>query len=295
MAPGADWISLSSDIRFGMETRNAMITAPPTIEAKPTTDWGPFSLAGKNAIITGAAMGIGLGIAKRFVEAGAHVLVADIGPVDPAVESLAAAGRAFGVHLDVADETSGQMAVDRCVAEFGSVDILVNVAGVYPMTPVLEMKPEFFDRVIAINLRGLVFLSKAVALQMVKQGKGGKIVNVASIDSIHPSSIGLAAYDASKGGVLMFTKNFALEMAPHGVAVNAIAPGGITTEGTSKGLTGLTAEQSAAMMEKFTQLIPMGRFGEPDDIAKVAVFLASSAADYMTGELVVVDGGRLLG
>jgi 2-deoxy-D-gluconate 3-dehydrogenase len=271
-----------------------MAMQTPVREIKSTSDWGPFSLVGKNTIITGAAMGIGFGIAKRFVEAGANVLLADVAPTQPAIDALDASGRVIGAHLDVTDANSGEAAVECCVGEFGSVDILVNVAGIYPMSPVLEMTPEFFDRVIAINLRGLVFLSKAVGRQMVKQGKGGKIVNVASIDSVHPSAVGLAAYDASKGGVLMFTKSFALEMAPHGVNINAIAPGGITTEGTSKGLTSLTPEQTAAMTAAFTKLIPMGRFGQPDDIAKVAVFLASSAADYMTGELIIVDGGRLL-
>jgi len=258
------------------------------------TDWGPFSLAGKNTIITGGAMGIGYGIVKRFIEAGANVLVGDIAPADEAVAKLGVPGRAIGVKLDVTSEESGMAAVERCVAEFGSLDILVNVAGIYPISPVLNMTREFFDHVVDINLRGLVFMSKAAGQQFVKQGKGGKVVNIASIDSIHPSSVGLAAYDASKGGVLMFTKNFALEMAPHKVSVNAIAPGGISTEGTAKGMTGMTGEQMTQLTAEFEKLIPMGRMGDPDDIAKVAVFLASPAADYMTGELVVVDGGRLL-
>jgi 2-dehydro-3-deoxy-D-gluconate 5-dehydrogenase len=259
-----------------------------------TTDWGPFSLAGKNALITGGAMGIGFGIAKRFIEAGANVVIGDVADTAPVIDRLEAPGRAVGVALDVTDDAACQQAVDRCVSEFGSLDILVNVAGIYPMKPVLEMTPGFFDHVIAVNLHGLVFISKAAALAMVKQGGGGKIVNVASIDSLHPSAVGLAAYDASKGGVLMFTKNFALEMAPHGVTVNAIAPGGINTEGAAKNMPAMTAEQAAALGAAFMRMIPLARMGEPDDIAKVAVFLASSAADYMTGELVVVDGGRLL-
>jgi len=131
---------------------------------------------------------------------------------------------------------------------------------------------------------------------MVEQGAGGKIINIASIDALHPSMVGLAAYDSSKGGVLMFTKAFALEMGPHGVNVNAIAPGGITTEGTAAPLqgSGMAEDEMAAMLEQFTAQIPLGRMGEPDDIAKVAAFLASPAADYVTGELIVVDGGRLL-
>ena len=122
------------------------------------------------------------------------------------------------------------------------------------------------------------------------------IVNIGSIDSVHPSRVGLAAYDASKGGVAMFTKNFALEMAEHGVRMNAILPGGITTEGTSAPLegSGMTPEQLEQMLQEIVAEIPLRRMGEPDDIATVAVFLASPASAYMTGELVVVDGGALL-
>jgi 2-deoxy-D-gluconate 3-dehydrogenase len=131
---------------------------------------------------------------------------------------------------------------------------------------------------------------------MVEQGRGGTIINISSIDAFRPSMVGLAAYDASKGGVLMFTKNLALELGPKGIRVNGIAPGGITTEGASKPLaeSGMSEEQMKAMTEEFTARIPLGRMGVPDDIAKVAVFLASSAAGYMTGETVIVDGGRLL-
>jgi 2-deoxy-D-gluconate 3-dehydrogenase len=260
--------------------------------------WGPFDLSGKAAIVTGGAMGIGFGIVTRFVEAGADVLVVDLDGelAFRKVAELEGPGKAVSLGIDITDAFAGQRTVDECVASFGSVDILVNNAGIYPMVPLLEMSPETWQRVIDVNLTGLAFVSKAVGSRMVEQGTGGKMINVASIDALHPSMVGLAAYDASKGGVLMFTKALALEMAPHGVTVNAIAPGGISTEGTAAPLqgSGMTEEQMAAMLEQFTALIPMGRMGEPDDIAKVATFLASSAADYVTGELIVVDGGRLL-
>ncbi len=261
--------------------------------------WGPFSLEGKHAVVTGGALGIGFGIVKRYVEAGADVLIGDVS-ADVAAEkaaSLTGPGRAIAMPADVTDLSTGEALVNRAVSEFGSVDILVNNAGIYPRVPMLQMTPELWDRVQAINLRGLAFVSKAAAAQMVDQGRGGKIVNVASIDSLHPSMVGLAAYDASKGGVVMFTKNLALELAPHGINVNAIAPGGIATEGTAAPLegSGMTPEQMQAMMEQFiANKIPMGRMGQPDDIATAAVFLASAAADYMTGETVVVDGGTLL-
>ncbi|MDO9444630.1 MAG: SDR family oxidoreductase, partial [Dehalococcoidia bacterium] len=172
------------------------------------------------------------------------------------------------------------------------VDILVNNAGIYPLAPALEMTPEFFDRVIAVNLRGTVFAAQAVGRQMVAQARGGRIINIASVDGLHPSMVGLAAYDASKGGVVMFTKNFALEMAPHGVLVNAIAPGGVDTDGVRKmqGLPAARPEDAPLPLPT----VPLGRMARADEIATVVVFLASPAANYMTGEIVVVDGGMLI-
>jgi 2-deoxy-D-gluconate 3-dehydrogenase len=260
--------------------------------------WGPFDLSDKSAIVTGGAMGIGFGIVTRLVEAGANVLISDLDG-DLAAQkaaSLEGPGKVASLAVDVTDPTAGQRMVDECVAAFGGVDILVNNAGIYPMSPMLDITREAWQKVIDVNLTGLAFVSKAVGSRMVEQGNGGKIINIASIDALHPSMVGLAAYDSSKGGVLMFTRAFALEMAQHGVNVNAIAPGGINTEGTSVPLqnSGMTAEQMAAMMEQFAAQIPVGRMGAPDDIAKVVVFLASPASDYVTGELIVVDGGRLL-
>lgn len=259
--------------------------------------WGPFDLTGKNAVVTGGAMGIGFGIVKRLMEAGANVLIADVNEeaAQAAVDKLGnISTKAAAVKADVRADDAGDKVVAAAVREFGSLDILVNNAGIYPSVPVLDMSTELFDRVYQINLRGLVFMSKAAGKQMVEQGKGGKIINIASIDAFHPSFVGLAAYDASKGGVVMFTKSFALEMAPHNVHVNGIAPGGISTEGTAAGIEGLTKEQLDEMLAAFVKMIPVGRMGGPDDIGKVAVFLASSASDYMAGEIIIVDGGRLL-
>ncbi|MDG7040436.1 MAG: SDR family oxidoreductase [Nitrososphaerota archaeon] len=258
------------------------------------SDWGPFSLKGKRTIVTGGAMGIGRGIVNRFVEAGARVLVVDraADKLKLTVEELARSGEVFGLEIDLLDEDAPERIVSEAIKKLGGIDVLVNNAGIYPTVPMMNMTEELFDKVYRLNLRALAFLSKAAATQMIRQGAGGKIVNIASIDSVHPSSVGLAAYDASKGGVLMFTKNFALEMAPHGILVNAIAPGGIATEGAS--IPSQSSEQMKALMESFIRMIPMGRIGQPDDIAKAAVFLASSAADYMAGSLIIVDGGRLL-
>jgi 2-deoxy-D-gluconate 3-dehydrogenase len=243
-------------------------------------------------------MGIGFGIVTRFVEAGANVLVADLDG-DRAAQKVAALegpGKAVSMAIDISSPQAGERLVEECVANFGSVDILVNNAGIYPMTPMLQTTREMWQRVVDLNLTGLAFVSKAVGNRMVEQGTGGKIINVASIDALHPSMVGLAAYDSSKGGVLMFTRAFALEMAQHQVNVNAIAPGGIATEGSAAPLqgSGMSEADMKAMTEQFIAGIPLKRMGEPDDIAKVAIFLASPASDYMTGELVVVDGGALL-
>ncbi len=266
-------------------------------EAFYMVGWGPFDLAGKNAVVTGGAMGIGFGIAKRLAEAGANVLIADLdGDIAQAAAKKLASGpgKAAAMQANVAEEGIGERIVSKCVELFGSIDILVNNAGIYPISPVLQMTSDFLDKVYKINLKGLIFVSKAAAARMLDQGKGGKIINIASIDAFHPSMVGLAAYEASKGGVVMFTKGLALELAPHGIMVNSIAPGGIQTEGTSKQLVGMTEAQTNEMMKAFTARIPLRRMGTPDDIGKVAVFLASSASDYMTGETVIVDGGVLL-
>jgi 2-dehydro-3-deoxy-D-gluconate 5-dehydrogenase len=264
------------------------------------SEWGPFTLVGKSAIVTGGAIGIGLGCATWMARAGANVLIADVDgdAAKHAASQLVDEGStADGITLDVTVPDAGARAVDACVERYGAVDVLVNNAGIYPRVPMLDMEPALFDRVYEINLKALAFCSKAAAAWMKDHDRGGAIINIASVDGLHPSMVGLAAYDASKGGVIMFTKSLALEMAPHKVRVNAIAPGGIDTPGTHQPLegSGMTAEQMQAMRQGFVDTkIPMKRYGEPADIGMVAVFLASDAASYVTGETVVVDGGMLL-
>lgn len=245
-------------------------------------------MRGKAVIVTGGALGIGFGIARRFVQEGAGVLLVDLNEeaARAAAEKLAGGpGRVEVFPADVGAEETGEKAVARCVEVFGGLDILVNNAGIFPQAPVLEMAPELVDRVYRVNLKGLILLSKAAALQMVKQGRGGRIINIASIDAFRPSMVGLAAYDASKGGVVMFTKNLALELAPHNITVNAVAPGVIFTEGVA---------EADVSVEAFLERIPLRRVGKPEDIAGVVAFLASADADYITGETIVVDGGALL-
>jgi NAD(P)-dependent dehydrogenase (short-subunit alcohol dehydrogenase family) len=261
--------------------------------------WGPFDLEGKSAIVTGGAMGIGFGIATRMSEAGANVLIGDIdeGAAEIAAKKLGEQrGQVRAVKADVTDPTTGSQLADRCVQEFGSVDILVNNAGIYPVAPFLDLEPSLFDRILAVNLRGLMFTTQGVARRMVEQATGGAVINLGSMDGSHPSFPGLSAYGASKAAVIQVTKNMALELATHGIRVVAIAPGGIITEGAlnTSASGNLTEEQRLALADMALAKIPLGRFGAADDIATVAVFLASPAARYMTGETVLVDGGILL-
>jgi 2-deoxy-D-gluconate 3-dehydrogenase len=266
---------------------------------QPLRPWGDlFKLQGKTAIVTGGALGIGFGIARRLAEAGANVVVADVkeaaGKAAAARLTEEGAKAILVVPCDVSSEQQTIAAVKRTVDRFGGLDILVNNAGIYPFTPALQMTEQQFMRVIDINLKGAFLMAREAAKQMAAQGRGGAIVNIASIDSLRPSSIGLAHYDSSKGGMLMLTKNLALEFAQYGIRVNAVAPGGIATEGAAAGALNMTPEQQQAMTEAFLAKIPLRRMGTPDEIATMTLFLASEAASYMTGELVVIDGGALL-
>lgn len=256
-----------------------------------------LDLTGKSAIVTGA-VGIGYGISYRLAEAGASVFIMSRtkADVESVVAELSAKGfKVSGVVADVSDENSVIEAVGEAVKFGGGVDILVNNAGIYPSIPLMHMSLTDFEKVISVNVMGVFLTTKYVGAEMIKQARGGKIINITSIDALHPSMVGLAHYDTSKHGVWGFTKNAALELAQHKIWVNAIAPGGIATPGVAK----LNSNQSPdvdmkAILERFLQKIPMHRMGEPDDIGKVALFLASDMSSYITGTQIVVDGGVLL-
>jgi len=255
-----------------------------------------FNLSGKTAVVTGGAMGIGNGIVKRLYEAGANVVIADIDKKvgEGKVKELSGnKNQVIFVKTDVSSEKDVKNLIDKTIKKFGKLDIFVNNAGIFPNKLVLDMDLALWEKIQAVNLRG-VFLCCREAGKVMLKSKGGNIINIASIDALHPSMPGLASYDASKHGVWGFTKNFALEVAEKGIRVNAIAPGGISTEGVQKMNSGSAGANQAEMIKQFTQKIPLGRFGEPDEIALAVLFLASDASSYMTGEMMVVDGGFLL-
>jgi 2-deoxy-D-gluconate 3-dehydrogenase len=270
------------------------------MSAIPTPARELVNLTGKTAVVTGGAVGIGYGIAYRLAEAGANVIVADRDGA--AAESAAKQLREHGytaaaTATDVADEDSVAHMIDTTVDTYGGVDILVNNAGIYPNVLVMNMTANDFDRVVGVNLRGVFLCTRIAAKQMIEQGRGGRIINVTSIDALHPSSVGLAHYDASKHGVWGFTKNVAIELAPHGIWVNAIAPGAIATPGVAAAQSGSELPADVDMhqlIEAFLVRIPMKRMGEPDDIGRAALFLASDLSSYLTGTQIVVDGGVLL-
>jgi len=253
-------------------------------------------LKGKTALVTGAARGIGKAIATALAREGAAVVVVDLHAeaVEQAAKEIREAG--FVAHGAVADVTQSQ-SVDRLVQETvartGRIDILVNNAGVISNTPILDLTEEEWDRTLAVNLKGVFVCSQSVARAMSKQ-RSGRIVNIASLAG-KVGAPGQAAYCASKHGVLGLTKVLAIDLAPFGVNVNAICPGNTETEMMRHVFT-LRAESRGQTFDDLAQGIlaktPLGRFGQPDDVAQVVLFLVSPAAAYITGQTIDVDGGR---
>ena len=258
-----------------------------------------FDLSGRGAVVTGGAMGIGRSIAYRLSEAGAQVMIADI-DLDTARQTAEkvterAGTRALAIRADASSPADAEKVMQATVEAFGSVDILVNNAGIYPTSPFLQTTEQLWDRVLSINLKGAFFYAQAAARRMIEGGRGGRIINLASIDALHPH-VELAHYGSSKAGVIMLTKDLALELAPHQILVNAVAPGTIMTRGIggeaqARASAGKSTQE---LMDEFIRRLPLGRPGTPDDVAKAVLFLASGAADYMTGSVLVVDGGYLL-
>jgi len=249
-------------------------------------------LKDKVAIVTGAGSGIGEGIALRFAKEGAKLVVADL---DEA-RGMATAAKiqdlgheATAVTTNVARVQDVDAMVQRAQARYGRVDILVNNAGIRYASAIIEMPDDEWHDTIATNLTGEFFCLRRVARAMVNQGRGGAIVNIASVAGMRGVR-NRAAYCAAKAGVILLTQVAALELAPHGIRVNAIAPGLIETPLTAR-YAHAEDPDSRMMAEKIVASIPLGRWGKPDDIAAGAVYLASDEAGYVSGTTLIIDAG----
>ena len=251
-----------------------------------------MSLENKVAIVTGAAGGIGLAIARRFVADGAKVVIADVDDQrgEAAEAELKAQGEAHYVHCNVAEKLDVCNLVAATLDTFGDIDILVNNAGVVVGGELLDLDEADFDRVLGVNLKGAFLCTQAVGRHMVDKvkegGKPGVIINMSSVNAVFaiPNQV---PYSVSKGGLNQLTKVSALSLAPHGIRVNAIGPGSIMTDMLA------SVNSDKAARDRVLSRTPLGRVGDPSEIAGVAAFLASDDASYVTGQTIYADGGRL--
>src|ERR1700722_18863225 len=247
-------------------------------------------LAGKTAIVTGAANGIGLACARRLAADGAAVALADISAEagEAAAKTLRAEGaRAIFVTTDVTQRAAIAALVDRAASEFGGLDIMINNAGVAITAPVLDMSDEIFDKVLSVNLRSAFIGTQLAARRMIADKRAGVIINMSSVNALLAIP-GLAAYACTKGALNQLTKVSAVELAPHKIRVVAIGPGTILTDLAKQSVMG-----DEAARRKILARTPIGRAGEPEEVASVASFLARDDASYITGQTIYPDGGRL--
>lgn len=261
-------------------------------------DMSKFSLKGKTAIVTGGGRGIGKAIATGFARAGAKVVItsrkiADLEATAQEIKSFG--GEAFPIQAHLGKMEEIQKMVDMALEKLGGrIDVLVNNAGASPnMASVLDSDERLWDTIMNLNLKGLYFTSQAVARVMKKQG-GGKIINIASIDGFKPEQ-GVSVYSISKAGVRMITQAFASELAPFNIRVNTIAPGPFDTKMMNSHWFHLPPEEAKRQREALEKSMPMGRMGDPDEIAGAAIYFASDASSYTTGAELVIDGAVLLG
>ena len=249
-----------------------------------------FGLRGRSIVVTGGAQGIGEACVRRLAADGATVALWDVD--DAHGQALAAAlsgtaARVVFVHCNVASRPDVDAALAATLTAFGRVDGLVNNAGIFKASPFLDISEADWDAVIDVNLKGHFLVGQAVARQIVQQGGGGAIVNMSSVNA-RLTIASIASYNASKGGIDQLTRVMALALAEHAIRVNGVAPGTIATELAAKAV--LTSDEAKARIMSRT---PMKRLGAPAEIASVVAFLLSDAASYMTGETVLVDGGRM--
>jgi NAD(P)-dependent dehydrogenase (short-subunit alcohol dehydrogenase family) len=246
-----------------------------------------FSLRGKRALVTGASSGIGRKVAQAYAQAGADVAIAarNVGALQDVADGLAAdgAGKVVPIQCDVTRPEQVSSMVDRVVAELGGIDIAVCNAGIITVAPMLEMSPEEFQRIQDTNVTGVFLTAQAAGRAMVAQGRGGVIINTASMSGSVinvPQQVG--HYCTSKAAVIHLTKAMAVELAPHNIRVNSVSPGYILTE---------LVEPLTEYHRQWEPKIPLGRIGRPEELIGLYVYLASEASSYMTGSDVVIDGG----
>jgi len=255
------------------------------------------SLAGRRAVVTGGAQGLGKAIARRLAEAGAAVLIGDLKRelAQSAAGDLAQStgARVISTHLDVADPASVTAAANLAAERLGGLDIWVNNAGIFPAVPLTEMSDEVWDRVMAVNLRGVFLGAREAARRMIAAGQGGVIVNVVSTAGFKGVAPGLAAYVASKHGVRGVTRQMALELAPHGIRVLGVAPTFCVTEGNLEMMAANPNSDVGADIPA-TLGSRLGRVGVPDDIARVILFCASDMSLFMTGSTLLADAGETI-
>jgi len=247
----------------------------------------PFSLEKKVAIVTGGGVGIGRSIAVEFARAGADVVICSRKKenLDPVVEEIKKLGRrSFCEAVDVRQEDAVKALVERTAKDLGRVDIMVNNAGVETRTSLLDTTEQQYDRVLDINLKSAFFGAQIAAKQMIKQGGGGRIINITSVHEDWPMP-GNIAYCLSKGGMRMLTRTAGVELARHNILVVGVAPGAVATP------INLVTMKDPALMQKLDAAIPLGRMARPEEIASVVAFLASDQASYITSTTIVADGG----
>lgn len=248
-------------------------------------------LQGKTALITGGARGIGAAFARAFLREGATVMVADL---NTDVHAAAADMGARGVVMDVTRQDSIDAGVAHAIADMGHIDILVNNAGVYDLAPIADITRHSYDRLFAVNVAGTLFTMQAVSRHMIARGQGGKIINMASQAGRRGEPLG-AVYCATKAAVISLTQSAGLNLIAHGINVNAIAPGVIESDMWDHVDALFAKAEGRPVGEKkrvVGQAVPFGRFGTPDEVAGMAVFLASSEADYIVAQCYGVDGGN---
>ena len=253
-------------------------------------------LAGKSALITGAARGIGRAFAEAYVREGARVAIADIDLAKARSTAEELGDAAIAVHMDVSQQESIDRAVSETLAAFGGIDILVNNAAIFTAAPIVEIERIDFDRVFNINVAGTLFTLQAVARQMIASGKGGKIINMASQAGRRGEAL-VAVYCASKAAIISLTQSAGLNLIAHGINVNAISPGVVDGEhwdGVDAFFAKYENKAPGQKKREVGEAVPFGRMGTAEDLCGMAVFLASSDADYVVGQTYNVDGGQWL-